>query len=354
LPDVADNDVAMTEASDLASGRATMRDVAAAARVGVKTVSRVVNAEPGVAEATRERVLSAIQDLGYEPNLEAISLRRGGLRRGVIAALVQDVGNNYSATLLRAIEDAADEHGAALLAASLDEQVEREEERVRALLRRRVDGLVLMPASRDHTYLNAERTHGMPIVFADREPHGFDVDSVTVDNVAGAREAVTHMTAQGHRRVALLADLSRIETSERRIQGYELALRSAGIEVDPSLMHADLRSAEESARVLAGLLDRPEPPTAVFATRNVTAIGALSVIRARGLQDRVALVGFDDFPMADLTDPPLTVVEQDIRAIGYRAARRVWERLAGADGPAEHIVVPHRLIERGSGEIPPP
>ena len=331
-----------------------MRDVAAVAGVGVKTVSRVVNGEAGVATATRRRVLDVVHELGYEPNQEAISLRRGGIRTGVIAALVQDVSNNYSATLLRAIEDAADERGAALLAASLDEQVEREQERVRALLRRRVDGLVLMPASRDHAYLQTERTGGMPIVFADREPHGFDVDSVTVDNTAGASAAVRHMVRRGHRRVALLADLSRIETAERRIRGYEIALRAAGLRAEPSLMRTDLRSADGAALAMAGLLDGPEPPTAVFATRNVTAIGALSVIRDRGLQSSVALVGFDDFPMADLTDPPLTVIEQDVRQIGYQAATRLYERLDGLAGPAERIVVPYRLIERGSGEIAAP
>ncbi|MGB7448930.1 MAG: LacI family DNA-binding transcriptional regulator [Ornithinimicrobium sp.] len=344
----------MTEARDLAPGRATMRDVAAAAGVGVKTVSRVVNAEDGVAAATRRRVMDVVEELGYEPNLEAISLRRGGVRTGVIAALVQDVSNNYSATLLRAIEDAADERGAALLAASLDEQVEREEERVRALLRRRVDGLVLMPASRDHGYLNEERMNGMPIVFADREPHGFEVDSVTVDNTAGARAAVEHMVRRGHRRVALLADLTRIETAERRIRGYELALQAAGVSPAASLVRTDLRSIEEAASAMSELLDSREPPTAVFATRNVTAIGALSVIRDRGLQSSVALVGFDDFPMADLTDPPLTVIEQDIRRIGYQAATRLYERLDGLEGPAERIVVPYRLIERGSGEIHAP
>jgi LacI family transcriptional regulator len=331
-----------------------MRDVAAAAGVGVKTVSRVVNGEPGVAVGTRRRVLAAVESLGYEPNLEAISLRRGGTRTGVIAALVQDVGNNYSATLLRAIEDAADERGAAVLAASLDEQVEREQERVRALLRRRVDGLVLMPASRRHGYLREEHTHGMPIVFADRRPHGYDVDSVTVDNEAGARTAVEHMISRGHRRIALLADLIRIETAELRMRGYEAALRGAGIPLDPFLMRTDLRTVEKAAAALASLLDTPEPPTAVLATRNVTAIGAMAVLRARGLQGAVALVGFDDFPLADLTDPPLTVIEQDIRQIGYQAAHRMWARLDGAMGPAEHTVVPYRLIERGSGEIPAP
>ncbi|MGB3594949.1 MAG: LacI family DNA-binding transcriptional regulator [Ornithinimicrobium sp.] len=336
------------------TARATMRDVAALAGVGFKTVSRVVNHEPGVSPDTRRRVERAVIELDYRHNLAASNLRRGSKRTGMIGALVQDVSNNYSATLLRAIEDAADERGAAVLAASLDEQVERERDRVHALVGRRVDGLVLMPAARHHEYLLSERRAGMPMVFVDRHPHGIDVDSVTVDNRAGAQAGVAHMLARGHRRIALLADLVRIETAELRVRGYREAVIGAGLTLDPALMRTDLHDVAASAEAMRDLLDLPDPPTAVFATRNVTAIGALQVIRERGLQGSLALVGFDDFPMADLTDPPLTVIEQDIRTIGTQAASQLWARLDGDSSPAVHTVVPYRLIQRGSGEISPP
>lgn len=348
-----DNDVAMTLPDVPMKGRATMRDVAALAGVGLKTVSRVVNNEPGASAATREHVQSAITRLDYRHNLAASNLRRGSLRTGVIAALVQDIGNHFSSTLLRAIEDAADERGAALLAASLDEQVDRERDRVHALVARRVDGLILMPATRTQEYLLAERRAGMPIVFVDRRPHGIDVDSVTVDNRVGAASAVRHLLDRGHRRIALLADLVRIETAEQRIAGYGDALAAAGLTSDPGLMCTDLHDSAAASAAMARLLDLSDPPTAVFATRNVTAIGALHVIRERALQQHLALVSFDDFPMADLTDPPLTVIQQDIRAIGRQAATRLWARLDGDTGAPQHITVPHTLVERGSGEISP-
>lgn len=344
---------AMVESVPAIPARATIRDVAALAGVGFKTVSRVVNNESGVSPALRQRVEKAVDQLDYRHNLVASNLRRGSQRTGMIGALVQDVSNNYSATLLRAIEDAADERGAAVLAASLDEQVERERDRVHALVGRRVDGLILMPAARHHEYLLSERKAGMPIVFVDRHPHGIDLDSVTVDNAAGARAGVEHMLDRGHRRIALLADLVRIETSELRVRGYEQAITAKGLPLEPALMRTDLHDIESSAAAMNALLDLPDPPTAVLATRNVTAIGALRVIRERGLQGSLALVGFDDFPMADLTDPPLTVVEQDIRAIGHQAATQLWARLDGATTPPQHAVVPYRLIERGSGEIRP-
>ncbi|MGB3184854.1 MAG: LacI family DNA-binding transcriptional regulator [Ornithinimicrobium sp.] len=343
----------MVSASERPASRATMRDVAALAGVGAKTVSRVINNEAGVSEAKRERVLSAVDRLDYRHNWAASHLRRGGDRTGVIAALVQDVGNHFSATLLRAIEDAADERGMALLAASLDEQVDRERDRVRALVSRRVDGLVLMPATATQDYLVGERRAGMPIVFVDRRPHGVDFDSVAVDNEAGAYAGVQHLLQQGHRRIGLLADLVRIETARMRIAGYKRALTDAGITPDPTLMHTDLHDISASSTAMAHLLDSPDPPTAVFATRNVTAIGALHVINNRGLQRTLALVGFDDFPIADLTDPPLTVIKQDITALGHAAAQRLWARLDGDTAPPQHLTIPHQLIPRGSGEIPP-
>ncbi len=347
-----DND-AMVSDSERPASRATMRDVAALAGVGVKTVSRVINGEPGVSVAKRDRVISAVDRLDYRHNWAASHLRRGSDRTGVIAALVQDIGNHFSATLLRAIEDTADERGMALLAASLDEQVDRERDRVRALVSRRVDGLVLMPATATQDYLLGERRAGMPIVFVDRRPHGVDFDSVAVDNGAGAYAGVQHLVQRGHRRIGLLADLVQIETARQRIAGYVRALRDAGIAADPTLMHTDLHDIYASSRAMAQLLDSGDPPTAIFATRNVTAIGALHVIKERGMQRQLALVGFDDFPMADLTDPPLTVIRQDITALGHAAAQRLWARLDGDTSPPQHLTIPHLLIPRGSGEIPP-
>ncbi len=168
------------------TSRATMRDVAALAGVSLKTVSRVVNDESGVSPDVRERVAAAVRRLDYRPNLAASNLRRTGARTGLVGALVQDLSNSFSASLLRALEDSARLRGTAVLAASLDEESDREEELVHDLVTRRVDGLVLMPASERQDYLVAELRTGTPAVFVDREPRGVDADSVVVDNRAGA------------------------------------------------------------------------------------------------------------------------------------------------------------------------
>ena len=144
-----------------------MRDVAALAGVSLKTVSRVVNDEPGVSPDVRERVTAAVNRLDYRPNMAASNLRRTGARTGLIGALVQDLSNSFSASLLRALEDSARRHGTAVLAASLDEGADREQELVHDLVTRRVDGLVIMPASERQDYLVSELRSGTPAVFVD-------------------------------------------------------------------------------------------------------------------------------------------------------------------------------------------
>ena len=330
-----------------------MRDVAALAGVSVKTVSRVVNDEPGVSPDVRDRVITAVARLDYRPNLAASNLRRTGARTGLVGALVQDLSNSFSASLLRALEDAARRHGTAVLAASLDEETDREQELVHDLVTRRVDGLVIMPASQSQEYLVSELRTGTPAVFVDRPPRGIDVDSVTVDNVGGARTATEHLLDQGHRRIAALSDLLTIHTAATRLTGFTEAYGGRGLRPDPRLVVSDIRSTDEATAVIHTLLDLDDPPTAVFAARNILASGAVRALAERGLRRDVALVGFDDFPMADLLDPPLTVIRQDVARVGKTVADLLFERIAGNTAPPRHVVLEPTLVVRGSGEIPP-
>jgi LacI family transcriptional regulator len=331
-----------------------MRDVAALAGVSLKTVSRVVNDEPGVSPDVRERVGVAVRRLDYRPNMAASNLRRAGARTGLVGALVQDLSNSFSAGLLRALEDSARQHGTAVLAASLDEGADREQELVHDLVSRRVDGLVIMPATERQEYLVAELRTGTPVVFVDRPPRGIDVDSVTVDNVGGARTATEHLLAQGHRRIAALSDTRTIHTASTRLLGFAEAYAARGLTPDPRLVVPDLRSAEEATRALHALLDLEDPPTAVFTARNILSSGVVRALAERGKRREVALVGFDDFPMADLLDPALTVMRQDVGRIGRAVAHTLFERIAGDTSPPRHVVLEPSLVVRGSGEIPPP
>ncbi|WP_179423423.1 LacI family DNA-binding transcriptional regulator [Pedococcus badiiscoriae] len=330
-----------------------MREVAALAGVSLKTVSRVVNREGGVSSDVVSRVERAVAQLGYRPNLAASNLRRGHGKTAMVGALLQDVSNSFSASLLRSLEDAARDRDVVIVASSLDEEPERERVLVENLVRRRVDGLLLMPATARQEYLADDLRSGLPIMFVDRRPNGVDTDSVTIDNDLGARLAVNHLIAHGHRRIALLGDLTSIQTARARHDGYLSALLEAGIEPDPRLVATSLRSSEDAIDALGRLLDGREPPTAIFAARNSLAVGAIRTLHHRGLAGRIALVGFDDFPLADIVDPPLTVVRQNVGAIGAQVAARLFARIDGDTSAPRHVVIKPELIPRGSGEIRP-
>jgi len=251
------------------------------------------------------------------------------------------------------VEDVARERGVGLLAGSLDEDPARERELAASLVARRVDGLIVVPAGRDHGYLREEQEMGTAFVFVDRPPALLVADAVTADNRNGAAAAVRHLISHGHRRVAYLGDLTTIATAQERHAGYLDALRQAGLPEDPRLIRCDLRTAATAEAAATSLLGGPEPPSALFSAQNLITLGAVRALRARGVQHQVALAGFDDVPLADLLDPPVTVVAQDVLAIGTLAARILFRRIDGDTTPAQAHIVPTRLIPRGSGEIRP-
>lgn len=328
-----------------------MREVAALAGVSLKTVSRVVNREAGVSEELAARVDRAATELDYRPNLTASNLRRADQRTGTIGLLVEDVANEFFAAIHRGVEDVAREHGAAVVAASLDRNPERERDLVGALADRRVDGLILAPTSPDQGYLATELRSGWPMVVVDRQAHGVELDTVLTDNRAASDKATAHLVSHGHRSIAFIGGLEHLSTSRMRFAGFADAMLTAGLAVDPDLVIHGVADADQAARVLDGLLDLPRPPTAIFSGQNLITMGCVRALRARNRQHAIALVGFDDFAMADLLEPAITVVSQDARAMGRKAAELLFERILAADSPVNTYVVPAQLIARGSGEI---
>jgi LacI family transcriptional regulator len=330
--------------------RATMKDVASLAGVSLKTVSRVVNRERGVSSELQDKVRRAVEQLDYRHNLAASNLRRGHQTKS-IGILFHDLGNAFSATLLRAIEDRAREAGVAVLSASLDDSEQREATMAADLIARRVDGLVVMPTQGDLGYLVADIQAGLAVVAVDRPARGVDIDTVIVDNFAGAVTATRHLARHGHRRIACLTDRADIWTAGQRLEGYRRAVTDLGLRYRPELVAVDLTSEEAAEQAVRAMLDGPKPPTAVFAARNNLAVGTVRALRAAGRQHEVALIGFDDFPMADLLEPAVSVVAQDLAALGAEAARLLFARMDGGAGRTVVRQIPTRLIARGSGEI---
>ena len=333
--------------------RPTIRDVAALARVSVKTVSRVINREPGVSNKLTARVTAAVEQLDYRHNLSASSLRRADGKSASIGVVLEYIANPFDSILHRAIEEFAQRRGVLVLAGSLEEDEARERELITGLASRRVDGLVIMPASHDHSYLLNERRAGTPMVFVDRPPAFLDADTVLTDNLDGVRRGIRHLIAHGHRVIGYLGDLQTITTAALRQQGYREELAAQRITVDERLMRTDVRGIERAVEATTELLSEQPAPTALLAGQNLLTIGAYRALRLMGLHHKVALVGFDDIPLADLLEPGITVMAQDPAAMGRVAAELLFRRIDGDRSPSVHDVIPTRLITRGSGEIRP-
>ncbi|AUS79884.1 LacI family transcriptional regulator [Actinoalloteichus sp. AHMU CJ021] len=328
-----------------------MNDVARLADVSIKTVSRVVNNEPGVHPSTAEIVLSAIDQLGFRRNLGARNLRRGSAT-GTLGLLLEDVANPFYSQVTRAVEEVARKHDHQVLAGSSDESHVRERELALEFCSRRVDGMLLVPSGVQHGYLVPEMRAGTPIVFLDRPPGDIAADTVLVDNQGGVAEAVAHLVRHGHRRIAFFGDSPHIYTAGERVRGYREGHASAGLPFDERLVFMGPHDETTLTCGLSRISGGAARATAVIAGNNRITVGLLRALRGRS--HRPALVGFDDFELADLMAPPITVISQDVPELGRTGAELLFSRMAGDGSPPQRVVLPVRLIPRGSGETPPP
>ncbi len=327
-----------------------MSDVARLAGVSIKTVSRVVNNEPGVHADTEERVLAAIERLGFRRNIGALNLRRGSTT-GTIGLVLEDVANPFYSGLTRAAEEVARRFGRQVLTGSSDEDPGRERELSLEFCARRVDGLIVVPAGREHSYLLPEIASGMPVVFVDRPSGDVAVDTVLVDNAAGTATAVAHLAAYGHRRIAFLGDAPAIFTATERLRGFREGCATEGLRFDERLVAMGPHTEETVAATLRAVLTGADPATALVTGNNRITLLTLRALAGRA--ERPALVGFDDFELADLLDPPVSVVALDPGELGKAAAELLFARLEGDGSPPRRIVLPVRLTRRGSGEVSP-
>lgn len=319
----------------------SMRDVATAAGVSIKTVSRVHTGDPHVRPETRERVERAIAELGYVPNGLASTFRKG--RSPVIGIAVPDISDPFFASLVQGLDAVAAKNSLITVVASIaDEELERE--RVEALLSRRLQGFVLAPTSHDQAYL-APWAAQLPIVFVDRRPVHLGVDWIESDDEPGALKAVNHLVELGHRSIAFLSDKVVVSTTSARLEGYRSALRGAGIEPSNAL-ELFVESEPTSVRdALLALRSLPEPPTALFVSNPRSTMALAPVLRDVPL----AIVSFGDFPLADALQPAISAMSQNPRRIGELAAERLLDRIENPDGQFQRRVeVPTTLIVRES------
>jgi LacI family transcriptional regulator len=324
------------------SSRPTLAQVAELAGVSLKTASRAMNGEYGVAPATAEKVVAAARSLGFRPNLLARSLA-SGRPSAAVGLVIPNVADPFFGELVGGVERELASRDLQLVIASHHDDPVAERKIVRALVERRVDALLLVPAPGEASYLQEDMDHGLVVVSLDRPIVGVDVDTVIVDNRSAAAGAVRELIAAGHRRIAFLADNSKLWTMQERLIGYRLALAEADIAEAPALVHADCPDRETAERAIGELLALDDPPTAVFAAHNAT--GREVVRAARAAMIEIPLVVFDEVSDADLLIAPPQVLRSDPERLGMTAAQMVLARMDGLARAPRVVVQPVQRLD---------
>jgi LacI family transcriptional regulator len=331
----------------------TIRDVAKRAGVAPITVSRVLNNSGYVRPETRRRVEQAAAELHYVPNMLAHSFRSN--RTNTLALIVTDITNSFWTTVARGVEDVASAHGYSVFFCNTDESEAKQEQYLSALLRRRVDGVLLAPASSNGAPVLALQRQKVRVVVLDRCVEGVTVDVVRGDSIGGAYQLVQHLIELGHRQIALLCGPRDLSVSRDRAAGYEHALRDANISIDPNLQLFGAFTVDSGRAMMQALLMRRPLPTAIFAANNFIAAGALQAMRAAGLRtpEDISVVVVDDLPDPYVTEPMLTVVVQPAYELGRVAAHRLLELIrqapqSDAQNDVQEIILPVRMITRHS------
>jgi LacI family transcriptional regulator len=328
----------------------TRDDVAKLAGVSPATVSYVINSGPRpVSEDTRQRVLVAIEQLGYHPNAIARSLKtKKTFTAGVI---VSDILNPTLASIEKSVEDFLVQQNYSLTIGNSDESPEREKMWLDMLRDRRVDGIILLPTGSNRSLLFATVEAGIPLVLLDRQIEGLKADSVLFDNETGAYQAVSHLISLGHTHIGLLNLPSSLTPGQGRLRGYERALVNRGIPIYPQLIRDGSFKAQEGSILAADILDSDPHPTALLVSSNRLAQGVLEQVKIRGLRvpEDLALCTFDDVSYYSFITPSITAISADAREFGIRAVQYLIERINGTyTGPPRTYLVPCTLNVRES------
>lgn len=334
----------------------TMRDVARAANVSQSTVSRILSPAASsskvlISEETREKVLAVVKELGYHPNQYARSLR--GKKTHMIGMLIADISNPFYHPMVRAVQDVASQHHYSVMIANSDHLHDKEILFCESLLRRPVDGAIIIPyhLTDDDFQELIERT-GMAISAIGNHIQHPEVDVTYADDTKASYEAVRWLIEQrGHRRVAMLHSSLKYPVTIRRQGAFRQAMQDAGLSVPPEYIVEGDWSVEFGRRAIAGLMKLPEPPTAIFAAADTIAVGALEMAEEMNYRvpEDVAIIGFDDIPASSWVRPRLSTVAQYPGEMGTLLAKSLFQRILGEySGPGRRYEVPCHFIERES------
>jgi LacI family transcriptional regulator len=340
---------------------ATITDVARRANVSTATVSRVLSGGGAARDETRERVLAAARELGYRPSGVARSLRQRATR--TLGLIVTDIENPFFPELVRTVEDAAREQGYAILLCNASDDPEREAGYLDLLVDRWVDGVVIAASNLGVRHREWLLAAPLPIVLVNSVDRAIDLPTIASDSVLGGRLAAEHLVALGHRRFGIVTAGPRNLDAPDRLRGAQSALREAGIPSSDAHVAIEEPTVAGGQRAAAAMLAGDPAVTALVAYNDLMAIGAMRAVRAseRRVPDDISVVGFDDVDLAAFVDPPLTTIAQATAEMGRWAVDELTRRLgrpatgAGSNGrgdeapePAAHVILPVRLVVRGS------
>lgn len=327
-----------------ANSAPTLIHVARLAGVGLGTASRAMSGEGYVSKETMERIQAAAERLGYRRNELARSLRVS--RSYVVGIVVPDIGGPFMIDCVRAAQNTLRKGRYMSVLAFTDGNETTEQEEVEYLLRRQIDGLLVVPSGTSEPYQSMAKNQSVPVVFFDQPHPGKDFDAILVKNRQGARAAVQHLIDHGHRRIAGIGVNRHLYSIRKRAEGYREAIRETGLKE-----YLVLTEPDQIDQQIGELMSSKTPPTAIFSLNELSSVKVIEALGVRHIHmpDQMAFVGFDEVQLGRFLDPPLSSVVQPAAAIGEQAALRLLERLEAPDPlPGKQIMLPTLFICRRS------
>jgi DNA-binding LacI/PurR family transcriptional regulator len=328
--------------------------VAARARVSIATVSRVINGTATVSPETAERVREAIEALDFYPDISARTLGSG--RSGLYGLIISDITNPYFPELVKAFEDIAVEHGQDILIANTDYDPKRMEACVIRMLQRKVDGVAIMTSEMEDRLIHTFSHRQIPTIFMDTPKGVKGVNTVRVDYAAGVKQAMEHLFAFGHKRIAFISGPLALSSAQVRARAFTKSLRQHGLTGEPHLMQESDHRVEGGHAAMQRILSSGTHPTAVMASNDLTAIGAMGAIHEAGLRipEDISVIGFDDIELSAYIQPGLTtlhVPRRELAATAFRSLFRDRDEVASKSAVKwEHVIQPRLVVRRSTAQ----
>lgn len=329
--------------------RVTLKEVAEHAGVSLSTASLIVRNSPNISDKTRKKVLASMDELGYVYDRLAANLR--SKRSSTVGVIFTDIGNTFFANLLKGVNEALETEGYTVLLGTSFDSEEKQVRLLSTMLEHRVDGIILCPVSGSSKEpIEKILKLDIPIVHAVREIMNLECDYVGIHYFNGAKLAVNHLLENRHSRIAFIGGRMESTAWQQRLAGYSEAIQQAGLEVDPSIIISTAATREGGVIGVKQLLSQGTPPSAIFCFNDLVALGVMEALRGAGLipGKDIAVVGFDNIPEAEMTNPPLTTVSSFSYQIGSNAATLLHKRMSDVERPIERIIIDPELIVRES------